>query len=36
VLARVFLAERLLRVQLVGVSVALTGIVLIGLGGGTG
>jgi drug/metabolite transporter (DMT)-like permease len=36
VLARVFLKERLLSIQLKGVSVALLGIVLIGLGGGTG
>ncbi len=36
VLARVFLKERLLSIQLKGVSVALLGIILIGVGGGTG
>src|SRR3954447_10122138 len=36
VLARIFLKERLLPIQLKGVTVALFGIVLIGLGGGTG
>jgi drug/metabolite transporter (DMT)-like permease len=35
-LARVILKERLLPIQLKGVAVALTGIVLIGAGGGTG
>ena len=36
VLARVFLKERLLSIQLKGVTVALLGIVMIGVGGGTG
>jgi drug/metabolite transporter (DMT)-like permease len=35
-LARVILNERLLPIQLKGVAVALTGIILIGAGGGTG
>ena len=36
VLARVVLGERLMRVQIAGVSVALSGIVVIGLAGGAG